>query len=192
MGAVFRLPRRLWGDQRGSSLIEFALVLPPILLVATTILEVSAAMIAQQVLDTRTADAARMITKGGLDGLTVAAASDKIRATVCQGEVLPFLTGAACTSSLQVGVQAVVGGAAIPPAVTGGAINGAAFSVTATSGASVYLIRTGLTLPSMSAYWSSSLNNLSNGRRFIISGAIAKVDPYAKYDSTGSSPAPVF
>ncbi|MFG1270765.1 TadE/TadG family type IV pilus assembly protein [Xanthobacter sp. DSM 14520] len=179
-------------DDRGSNVVEFGLVLLPFLLVVVTIIEVSLTLVSQQVLDTRTADAARLISRGGISGLNASQAAEAVKNTVCNGTVVPFFSSGTCRANLLIGLQDVTGSTPIPPAITGGATNSAAFSITATGGSSILLLRTGLVMPAMSTFWNSAMNNLGNGRRLLTSGAITKVDPYAEYNTSGSSSPPEF
>lgn len=178
--------------ENGSVLVDFALALIPFLFIVMTIIEVSLMLVTQQVLDARVNDAARMITGGGLLGETTGQAAARIRSTVCGANTLVLISAERCNSELLIDVRAVSAGSTIPAPIANGSINAAAFSVSSTGGASILLVRVGITLPQMSPFWSTTFNNLGDGRRLLVSEAIAKVDPFAEYNSTGSSATPVF
>ncbi|MFG1298039.1 hypothetical protein V5F50_19795 [Xanthobacter sp. V13C-7B] len=177
-------------DDRGSMVVQFAMVLLPLLALMIAVLEATVRFTAQEALNTQTALAARKLSSEGLMTASNASAQTFIRDTVCGGDGIPFLTSAACKSGLKVGILPVTSTTSIPAAVVNGALNSAAFKVTI-SKTRILLIRTGLDLPEVS-WLLDTAGSAAAGHTLIVSGAIAKLDPYAEYNANGESDQPSF
>ncbi len=179
-----------WRDDRGSAVVQFALVLLPLLALVIGVLEAMVRFSAQEALNTQTTLAARKLSSAGLVTADSAVAAAFIRDTVCGGDGLPFLTTAACRSNLRIGILPVTNTTNIPPAVVNGALNSAAFTATA-SKTGILLVRTGVKLPEVS-WLLDAAGSIAAGHTIIVSGAIAKLDPYAEYNINGVSEKPIF
>ncbi len=175
--------------ERGSVTLETALILFPFLVVVVAIIELTLTLAAQEMLDSNTARAARELSVGGIIGTNNTTAATKVRDLVCDGGLM-VMNATRCKAELKVGITAVSGTGTIPRTVVGGAINSAAFTVSVSPNA-ILLVRTGIAVPKFLNVMSPS-SILDTGMRFLTSGAIAKLDPYAEYNKNGSSVAPSF
>lgn len=76
-----RLTRRLWGERRGAAAVEFALIAAPFMFLLGAIFELAILFLATQILDSATAEAARLIRTGQAQQLKYT--SDLFKAEVC-------------------------------------------------------------------------------------------------------------
>ncbi|WP_234053761.1 MULTISPECIES: TadE/TadG family type IV pilus assembly protein [unclassified Xanthobacter] len=172
-------------NNSGAMAVEYAAVLYPVVLFLVATLELSTVLLTQGTLHNVTQNAARMISDGGIIGKSNSAATTIIRDYICDSGALTYFSAATCKSSLRVGLMAVTSSTTIPAPIAGGAVNSAAFTVTSTDVASVLLLRTGLQMPDLTIAGLSSFPKLTNGRLFLVSGGISRVNPYAQHYNSG-------
>jgi Flp pilus assembly protein TadG len=175
-----RAVRRMRANSRsGSSVIEFAVVAPVLLLFLCGIIETGVIFWGQSTLFYATADAARMVRTGQLTGSVTAA---QVRTQICN-RIGGMITTSQCNSTLQVDLRAYASfGSANFPGVTNanGTLNtGAMASTTAVAACNIVLVRAFYPWPIMTPLMKPLLRTATDNTHLLYAAAAFRTEPYS-------------
>lgn len=166
----------------GLAVLDFALIFPAVLALVLVLVDVTASVLAQGVLDHAVGRTAAAIARGTL---APSAGATTLSSEVCDLSALPLLPKDTCSGALLVDVRPLNGGAPAP--IVDGAVNDQAFGAASGTDGDILLVRAGLRVPTFLPAALPFLANLSDGSRLVVSSAMTRVDPYAAYNAGGGS-----
>lgn len=170
----------------GSMLVEFGLLFIPLVVVIVGIMEIGLVLLAQQVLQTKTANAVRAIERGESLGLSAEDARALARQAICSG-TLVLVGEATCNASLKLDVR-IIDGSAVPPIFDeDGNVDDDAFGAGNGAAGNSMMVRAVLALPSLTGFLPDMIT-FQGGRRVVTAHAVFRIDPYAL--PYGGGPAP--
>ncbi|MFD1488771.1 TadE/TadG family type IV pilus assembly protein [Ancylobacter vacuolatus] len=173
MHAVARLKR----EESGSMLVEFGLLFIPLVVVIVGIIEIGLVLLAQQVLQSNTSNAVRVIERGEALGLSAEDARSLARQAICSG-TLVLVGEAACNASLKLDVR-IIDGSPVPSMFDDeGAIDDDAFAAGNGVAGNAMLVRAVLALPSLTGFLPDLITG-HGGQRIVAAQAVFRIDPYA-------------
>jgi Flp pilus assembly protein TadG len=176
--AMRRLARRMRRDSRGSTIIEFAVVAPVLLLFILGIIETGAIFFGQSTLFYATQDIARQVRTGQIAG-TIDAAT--LKSDIC-ANVAGMITPSQCNTNLQVDMRsfASFGGAAVPPVTNAnGTLNTGAMTVQSVAACQIVLVRAFYPWGIITPMLKPLLETASDGTHLLYSAVAFRTEPYA-------------
>jgi Flp pilus assembly protein TadG len=163
-------------DHRGAAAVEFALIAVPFFAMLFGILEISIVFWTTQVLDTAVADTARSIYTGQFQGVYKTGDIGKeFKKQVCS-RINALFECTENSSTVHVDVRVVTSN--IPPVITSGRINPAAFAYQETKPNDIVLVRVAVEYPVFSTLLNPNQANLTNGKRLIMGSATFRNEPF--------------
>ncbi|HEY4115640.1 MAG TPA: TadE/TadG family type IV pilus assembly protein [Rhizomicrobium sp.] len=161
-------------DRRGATIVEFALIALPFFLLLGSILEVGILFTGSAMLEKATADAARMVRTGQVQGANMN--STQFKNLICN-EITPVLS----CNGLQVDVESFASFDNITitnPIGSNGNLNGGLSSYNAGSAGNIVLVRTFYQWDIMMPLLKPFFSNLSNGDYLLTSTAAFRNEPF--------------
>ncbi len=174
-GRASALTRRFWRAKDGATAVELALVATPFFALLFGIIELALIFLVSSSLDNATAQAARTIRTGQLQGGTPTAAAFKT--TICNN--FGWMQSD-CTSNLNVDVRTFSNFTSVtaPQPVTNGVFNPAALTFTPGGPADIVVVRAYYQWPLIAPLMSQALQQLNGGKALITSVATFRNEPY--------------
>jgi Flp pilus assembly protein TadG len=157
--------RRFAKDERGSTAIEFVLLIFPFVLMMFAIIETGLSFATQQVMSNAADDLARSLRVGNLQPANVTAAG--VKSTIC--DQISFMVAAGCPG-LEVDLKTYASFSAIPitiPLDGNGALNTAGFAVTPGGPTKKNQIRVFYRWPVYLNFMKKYLSNLPGGNTLL-------------------------
>lgn len=176
-----RIVRRFRGDDKGATAIEFAFVAGPFLFLIFATIEVAMVFFASQLLETATADAARLI----LTGQAQAANFDKVafKNAVCD-KVKVLMSCANLNVDVQTAASFSSASTSAPARTTTGAVNYSSLGYNQGAGGDIVVVKVLYEWPVLMPTFGLSVGDLPNGKRLIMSTAAFRNEPFST--SSGS------
>jgi Flp pilus assembly protein TadG len=170
-----RLSRRFRRGKDGATIVEFAMVITPFLALLFAIIETALVFYASQVLETATADSARMILTGQAQksGLTQAT----FKTNLC-GRLQALFN---CASGVHIDVQKYASFSGInlqPPLDEDGNVDTSTFGYQPGIQGDVVVVRVVYQWPTFVRQFGLDLSTLPNGKRLLMSTAAFRNEPY--------------
>lgn len=174
--ATKRMPKRFRRDESGVVAVEFAIVAMPFFALMFMILETALSFFTQQMLETSTADAARLIMTGQVKASAMTAGQFKTK--VCDGLPLMF----DCNSECQVDVRRVDAfDSSIDAAMSGGIITfGGSAKWEIGAGGDIVITRVACALPVYTNFFGAYLtsNKLASGKMLQMATSARRNEPF--------------
>lgn len=167
------LGNRHAGNDTGVVALEFALAIPLFLYLCLSVAEVGATALTQTTLDNAVTTVADAISDGTWDTASGALSPAEVRTRICRDARPALVSQTTCMETLMVGLSGMTGAAPLPSAISGGAVNPAAFSSGTIESSDIILVRAALPAPRLSPLWRPGLANLADGGHLVVSTAVA-------------------
>jgi Flp pilus assembly protein TadG len=169
-----RLGRLFLVDRRGATAVEFALVAAPFIALLIAILETCLVFLAQEVLQTATSQAARLIMTGQAQNQSMTASQFKQQ--VCNDAGALF----SC-SGIYVNVQTSTsfGGMTQPNPLQGGNFNSGSMNYSAGGPGDVVLVQVFYQWPVNLGPLGFDLSNMNGNNRLLVATAVFRNEPYS-------------
>lgn len=171
-----RIVRRFKRDDKGATAIEFAFVVGPFLFLIFATIEVAMVFFASQLLETATADAARLI----LTGQAQAANFDKVafKNAVCD-KVKVLMSCANLNVDVQTAASFSAASTSAPARTSTGAVNYSGLSYNQGAGGDIVVVKVLYEWPVLMPTFGLSIGDLPNGKRLIMSTAAFRNEPFS-------------
>lgn len=165
--------RALWRSERGATAVEFAMVIAPFVALLIAILETALVFFAQQVLQTATTQASRLIMTG--QAQTSAMTASQFQQAVCAKAVALF----SC-SGIYVNVQKFSSFSTVSQTnpVVNGNFNSAAMSFNPGVAGDIVLVQVFYQWPVVTGPLGFNLSNLNGNQRMLVGTAVFRNEPY--------------
>ncbi|MBN8938199.1 MAG: pilus assembly protein [Rhizobiales bacterium] len=176
-----RIVRRFRRDDKGATAIEFAFVVGPFLFLIFATIEVAMVFFASQLLETATADTARLI----LTGQAQTANFDKtaFKNAVCD-KVKVLMSCANINIDVQTAASFSAANTSSPARTSTGAVNYSSMSYNQGAGGDIVVVKVFYEWPVLMPTFGLSVGDLPNGKRLIMSTAAFRNEPFST--SSGS------
>jgi Flp pilus assembly protein TadG len=168
-----RGPQELLQREDGNSIVEFALVVAPFLALLMAILETALVFFAQQVLQTATTQASRLIMTG--QAQSGAMTASQFQQAVCNDAVVIF----SC-SGIYVNVQTFSSFSSVSQLnpLSGGNFNSASMQYSLGTQGDIELVQVFYQWPVYTAPLGFSLSNMNGNSRLLVATAVFRNEPY--------------
>jgi len=172
-GAV-RQCRMFRRRNEGATAVEFAIVLAPFAALLFAIMETALVFFSQQVLETATADASRLIFTGQAQGGNLDAAGFK--KAIC--DRVPTLFD--CNGMVSVDVRTVTSfaNANVATPVKNGQVDKSGFGYNPGTAGDIVIVRAIMEYPVIVNFMNAGLSNLTNGKRLIMASSAFRNEPF--------------
>lgn len=175
---IFRFPRRrsFRRNEKGSTVVEFALVILPFLACMFAIIEIGLIFFAGQVLETSVADAGRMILTGQVQNAKFDANGFKNQ--ICTTGVQALFK----CDNIKIDVRTVgsFGGADLnPPVKPDGTLDTSSFTYQPGTQCQIVIVRVVYEWPTFVRGFGLDLATLANGKHLLMSTAAFRNEPYS-------------
>jgi Flp pilus assembly protein TadG len=165
--------RRVGGCESGVTALEFALVAPAFFALLIAIFETGAVFLAQQVLQTATTEAARLIMTGQAQNQSLTAG--QFQKNVCDGAGALIIC-----SNLYVNVQtfSTFSGISMLDPINKGKIDSSTMNYSLGGPGDIVLVQAFYQWPVIAGPLGFDLSNLSNSSRLLVATAVFRNEPY--------------
>lgn len=172
----FKLLRRLGSDERGSTAIEFVLLIFPFTLMMFAVIETGLSFAAQQIMSNAADDLSRSLRVGNI--LQADATDASVYNAIC--DEIEMMVATNCPE-LVIDLQTYTSYGAIPlaiPRLSNGDLNSAGFGVSPGGPGTINQIRVFYRWPIMADFMRKYLSELPGGKTLLYSTLTWKNEPY--------------
>jgi Flp pilus assembly protein TadG len=172
--SIRRLAARFRHDRRGTSAVEFGIVVVPFTALLFAIIETAVVFFSGQVLETAVADAGRLILTGQaqLQGFS----QQQFKDSVCSR--IPALFDCQSMVTLDVRTFPSFANATVPPPVTNGKLDTSTFGYSPGGPGQIVVVRAAMEYPIYVTLLNPNIANLTNGKRLIMASTTFRNEPY--------------
>ena len=169
-----RATGRFRRDQRGATVVEFALIALPFFSLLFAIMETALIFLVGQALETATEDSARLIRTG--QAQQQAFDAEDFRQSIC-GQVVVLYK---CTSKLVLDVRTAddFAGVDLSTPVAGGQLDDDDFGYDDGNGESIVVVRAFYEWPTITQFLGEGFTKLANGNHLLTSAAAFRNEPF--------------
>ncbi|POR46246.1 TadE/TadG family type IV pilus assembly protein [Bosea psychrotolerans] len=177
------LLRRFKRSQDGATIVEFAMVATPFLMLLAAILETALMFWTSQALEEGVGQASRALLTGQSQTLYKGTASDN--ATAFKNAICANAPGLIDCTKVTIDVRSYASFAAASTGTTasspvsGGALNTTGYGYTQPLPGQIVVVRAVLEYKLIFTQWSSALANIGAGKRGIVASATFRAEPFA-------------
>lgn len=173
----FGILKRFKADSRGSTAIEFSMLILPFTLLVFAVIETCISFAAQQIMANVTDDISRDIRTGQLKPTAITAAS--LRTSICDG--ISVLVSTGCPG-LEVDLKAYANFSAVPttiPYTASGDLNTSGFTTAPGGPQSINSLRVFYRWPIMTDFMRIYLSTIPDGKTLLYATMTWKNEPYS-------------
>ncbi|MDR6872544.1 pilus assembly protein Flp/PilA [Bosea sp. BE125] len=180
---IRRLLRRFRRSQDGATIVEFALIATPFLMLLAAIFETALMFWSSQALEEGVSQASRALLTGQSQTLYKGSAS--ANATAFKNAICANASGLIDCTKVTIDIRSYASfasantGTAASNPVSGGTLNTTGYGYTQPLPGQIVVVRAVLEYKLIFTQWSSALANIGAGKRAIVASATFRAEPFA-------------